>query len=137
MKDFKLDNHPKINSGFQVPDSYFDSFPDKVMMQLPEKESKVISIFRNKKVWITSAAAVLILALMIPFFNPSTVEEPQLDSTAIENYLSYNTNISQYELANLLDKNDLEKLETDINIEDKTIEDILISNNNFENYIID
>ena len=49
MKDFKLDNHPKINSGFKTPDHYFDDFSEKILHRLEEKESKVISIFYRRK----------------------------------------------------------------------------------------
>lgn len=137
MKDFKLDENPKIPSGFKTPDGYFDSLPEKVMMRLQEQETvKVIPIFARRKTWIAAAAALLILALSIPFLwnEPKTTT---LDDAAIENYISYQANISQYDLVNLLDDSDIDQMESDLPIEDETIEDILISNTNFENYIID
>ena len=41
MKPFKLDNEPKITSGFTMPEGYFDSFTDKVLTQLNKEEPKV------------------------------------------------------------------------------------------------
>ena len=53
----------------------------------------------------------------------------------MENYLAYQSNISQYDLINLLDSEDIQSLDIDLALEDNTIEDILTNNNNFENYI--
>jgi hypothetical protein len=36
MKTFKLDNEPKIETGFKVPDHYFDNFLCKMMQQLEQ-----------------------------------------------------------------------------------------------------
>ena len=44
MKDFKLDNEPKINTGFQIPEHYFEQFSEKVMTKLPNQEPKVLSL---------------------------------------------------------------------------------------------
>ena len=49
MKTFKLENEPKIESGFKTPDHYFEDFSAKIMQQLPENEPKVISIFQKRK----------------------------------------------------------------------------------------
>ncbi len=133
MNDFKLDNHPKIKSGFTVPDNYFENF--KLKMN-PKPEPKVIPIFARKKVWIPAVAAVLILALMLPIYNyRASLQQP--DANSIENYLTYNSGISQYELVALLEQEDIDKIDIDFQLEDKAIEDILTINNNFENYIID
>ena len=32
MNEFKLDNEPKIKSGFITPNNYFDDFSEKVML---------------------------------------------------------------------------------------------------------
>ena len=66
MKTFKLQNEPKIETGFKTPDHYFENFSIKIMEQLPKNEPKVISIFQKRKTLIMMAAAVLVLALMIP-----------------------------------------------------------------------
>ena len=42
MKTFKLDNEPKIATGFKVPDSYFDDFQSKIDQRLHENETPTI-----------------------------------------------------------------------------------------------
>ena len=44
MKEFKLDNNPKISPGFSVPENYFENFSSKLLQELPKNEPKVISI---------------------------------------------------------------------------------------------
>lgn len=135
MKDFKLDNEPKITSGFQIPENYFDNFSEKVMNQLPEKETKVISIFQKRKNWIMSVAAVLVISLSIPFYNNLTSSSDELDQATLENYITNQSTINQYDLISLLETEDIENIKIDSNLEDATIEDILSTNDNFENII--
>lgn len=135
MKDFKLDNDPKITSGFQIPENYFDNFSEKVMNQLPEKETKVISIFQKRKNWILSVAAVLVISLSIPFYNNLTSSSDELDQATLENYITNQSTINQYDLISLLETEDIENIKIDSNLEDATIEDILSTNDNFENII--
>lgn len=137
MKTFKLDNEPKIDSGFKTPENYFDTFSARVLQQLPKEEPKTISLFSKRKSWIYAAAAVLVLALTLPavytkFYNSS----PDIDEATLENYISYNTSISDADLLNLLDEKDIQKIDIGLSIEDKTIENELSENKNLENYLI-
>ncbi len=137
MKTFKLDNTPKIESGFKTPDNYFDTFSARVMQQLPKEEPKTISLFSRKKTWIYAAAAVLVLGLTIPvvynnFYNKSL----EIDEATLENYISYNTSISDTDLMNLLNENDIQKIDIRMNIEDNTIENELSENKNLELYLL-
>lgn len=136
MKTFKLDNEPKIESGFKTPENYFDTFSARVMQQLPKEEPKTISLFSKKKSWIYAAAAVLVIAMAVPvvytnFYSPS----PEIDEATLENYISYNTSISDTDLVNLLDEKDIQKMEIGMNIEDIAIENELSENKNLENYL--
>ena len=135
MNDFKLDNRPKINSGFKTPDYYFSDFSEKLMQQLPEEETIVISIFSKRKNWMYACAAILVLALSIPFVFQNQTQE--IDATTLENYLAINSGITDVELIDLLHEEDINKIEINENIDDKTVEDILINNSNFEQYIND
>jgi len=136
MNDFKLDREPKISSGFKTPEGYFDDFQVRMMQNLPApEEPKVISIFSRRRTWIMSAAAVLVLALMVPAYNNFYNKNEEIDAVSMENYLSYQSNISQYDLINLLDNEDIQSLDVDLALEDKTIEDILTNTTNLENYI--
>jgi hypothetical protein len=135
MKEFKLDNEPKITSGFTTPDGYFDSFSEKMMAQLPKESTKVISIYRNRKRWLFAVAGVLILTLSVPFFNQFNRNSTELDQQTLEDYITYNSGISQNELVDLLEKEDIEKMNVDYNIQDKDLEELLSENNNIEQYI--
>jgi hypothetical protein len=137
MKAFKLENNPKIESGFKSPDHYFENFSAKVLQQLPKEEPKVISLFQKRKILIMAAAAILVLALMVPIVNTYIKKTNELDSTTLENYITYQSNISQYDLISALDSEDINKIDTPLGIEDKTVEDLLSVNSNAENLIID
>jgi hypothetical protein len=140
MKTFKLNNEPKIKSGFKTPENYFDTFSAKVLQQLPEveakKESRIISLFSKRKSWIYAAAAVLVLALTLPVaYNNFYSSSPEIDEATLENYISYNTSISDADLVNLLDEKDIQNMDIGMNIEDITIENELSANKNLENYL--
>ena len=139
MKAFKLENEPKIESGFKTPEHYFENFSEKLMHQLPEKQPKVISLFqKNKKVFMF-VAAVLILALFIPAFYTSTAtaNSNEIDTTTLENYLSYQSNINQYDLIYDLGPDEIDNIKTTVALQDITIEDLLAGNANLENLIVE
>ena len=135
MKDFKLDKHPKINSGFKTPDHYFNDFSEKLLKQIPEEETKLFSIFRERKNWMYACAAVLVLALSIPFVYQN--QNNEIDDATLENYLALNSGITDVELIDLLHEEDINQIDVNPTIDDKTVEDILINNSNFEQYITD
>lgn len=138
MKEFKLNTTPKISSGLKTPDeAYFEKFSANLLSQLPKKEPKTISLFQNKKTIIMMVAAVFVLALAIPALLKNASHSNELDSSTLENYLSYQSTINQDDLINELNVEDIEKIDTDIVLKDQTIEEILISNNNLEHYIIE
>lgn len=137
MKTFKLENEPKIESGFKTPDHYFENFSAKVLQQLPKEEPKVISLFQKRKILIMMVAAILVIALMIPIVNTYTTKTKELDSTTIENYLTDQSNMNQYDLISELDSEDINKIKTSVVLEDETIEDLLSVNSNAENLIIE
>ena len=137
MKTFKLDNEPKIESGFKTPENYFDTFSARLMEQLPKEEPKTISIFARRKTWIYAAAAILVLALTVPavytnFYSRSS----EIDEATLENYISYHSTVSDADLVNLLDEKDIQKININLNIDDKLIENELSQDNNLEHYIL-
>lgn len=137
MKTFKLENEPKIETGFKTPDHYFENFSIKMMEQLPKNEPKVISIFQKRKTLIMMAAAVLILALMIPILSPSSTNTKELDAVALENYITYQSNVNQYDLISVLETEDINNIKTGIVLGDDAIEDHLSTNSNLENLILE
>lgn len=136
MKTFKLDNEPKIESGFKTPDNYFENFSARLIQQLPIEEPKVISIYQRRKTWIYAAAAILVFALTIPIvytnFYSRTAE---IDATSLENYISYHSTVSDADIVNLLDEKDIQKITINLNIDDKLIENELSQDNNLEHYL--
>lgn len=137
MKTFKLENEPKIETGFKTPDHYFDNFSIKMMEQLPKNEPKVISIFQKRKTLILMAAAILVLALMIPFLTPSSTNTNEIDEAALENYITYQSNVNQYDLISVLETEDINKIKTGIVLGDEVIEDHFSTNSNLENLILE
>jgi hypothetical protein len=136
MKAFKLENEPKIKSGFNTPKHYFDDFSVKVLQQLEnEKEVKVIPFYKRKNVLTMAAAAVVFIALMIPIVNNYNATSKDLDEATLETYLSYQSNLNQYDLIQNLDTKDIQKLNKNVAIEDETLEDILATNPNIEHLI--
>ena len=137
MKTFKLENEPKIESGFKTPENYFEDFSIKMMAQLPENETKVISIFQRKKNLFLIVAAVLVLALMIPSLSNFYNSKQEIDSNQLENYITYQSNVNQYDLINGLESSDIKNIKISMSIEDKAIEDVLSANANLENLLLE
>ncbi|NRT12571.1 hypothetical protein [Flavobacterium sp. 14A] len=145
MKEFKLENETKITTGFVTPDNYFEDFSAKFMQNLPSNEVavvKVIPLYKRRSTIISLIAAIFAIALMLPIFNQSPVAttSTEIDQASLENYLSYQTNVSQYDLINSLETEDLEDLSapvTTTTLEQETIEDLLVDNGNLEHYIIE
>ncbi|WP_298141425.1 hypothetical protein [Flavobacterium sp.] len=134
MKDFKLDNEPKIKTGFQIPENYFEQFSEKVMTKLPNQEQKVISLWDRNKKWIYGAAAVIVLSLAIPLANQlqNTTQE---ETSEIENYLDYHSSLTSDDIIELLDEEDIAKIEVNNSIDNQTMEDEITENIDIENYI--
>jgi hypothetical protein len=55
----------------------------------------------------------------------------------LENYLSNQTNINQYDLINGLEPDEIDSINTTVALEDGIIEDILVGNGSLENLIIE
>ncbi|MFN8325925.1 hypothetical protein [Flavobacterium sp.] len=135
MKPFKLDEQ-KIESGFKVPDGYFEKLTSDINAKLATNEPKVVSIFSRKKVIYYAVAAVLVLALSIPLFNYYN-STTSLTQEEVEDYIALQSGITEDDLVNALDKEDIEKLKIDLKIEDKVLEETLVNELNIEEYITD
>lgn len=136
MKKINLENETKIESGFKIPDNYFDTFSARVMQQLPKEEPKVISIFQKRKIGMYAAAAILLFGLSIPVYNNYFQKSIEIDNVTIENYITYQSTLTGLDIVNLLDENDVQNMNIDLNIEDAAIENELIPNKNLEQYLI-
>ena len=138
MKRFDLEHNKEIKSGFKVPDNYFEQFEAKMMAQIPvEKETKVVSLFYRKQVWISAIAAVFLLAIAIPvYFNMAS--ESNLDASTIENYLAQQQNVGITELSKHLTDDDIIALEKNLSLNESNpdaVEDYLSESENLDYYI--
>jgi len=134
MKSFNLEKEPKIESGFKVPDSYFEDFQNKMLKQIPERKVPVYSLFTSKRIRILSTAAVLIL-----FFSVSTTQyyntsKQHIETLALENYLADQTLLCD-DLVYAFSSEEIEKMKTKIPINNNDIEDILSNEDNLELYL--
>lgn len=137
METFKLKNEPKIETGFKTPDYYFENFSIKMLEQLPKNEAKVISIFQKRKSLIMMVAAIFLLALMIPILSPSLTNTKELDAASLENYITYQSNVNQYDLMSVLETEDINKIKPGVILEHKAIEEHLSINSNLENLLLE
>ena len=138
MKQFDLENNKEIKSGFKVPENYFEQFEAKMMAQIPvEKETKVVSLFYKKQVWISAIAAVFLIAIAIPvYFNMA--KESSLDASTIENYLAQQQNVGITELSKHLTDEDITALEKNLSLNESNpdvVEDYLSESENLDYYI--
>jgi hypothetical protein len=138
MKRFDLEHNKEIKSGFKVPENYFEQFEAKMMEQIStEKETKVISIFQRRQIWISSVAAVALLAIAIPvYFNMA--KENNLDAATIEVYLSQQQGIGITEISKHLTDEDIIALEKSLSLNDNdtdAVEDYLLESENLDYYI--
>lgn len=137
MNKFSLEKHPKIKSGFTAPENYFHNLPMEILAKTKIEQPKKGKVFTLKNLGY-AAAAVLVLALSISFLiSKSTISFEEVDTATLENYITYQSNVSQFELLNLMDSYQIESMQIQLNLEDESIENILTTNSNFELYLID
>ncbi|MNG17562.1 hypothetical protein D3C84_1015560 [compost metagenome] len=84
-----------------------------------------------------AVAAVLILALMVPIAYRANTKNKEVDAVTLENYLAQETNLSQYELIGEIELENNTLISVPKELEPETIEDILASNPNLENLVIE
>lgn len=132
MKNYDLENNDKIRTGFIIPEHYFEQFEAKMMQQISTqkttvKEVKVVSLFYRKQVWMSSIAALILLAIAIPvYFNMA--KENNIESHSIENYLADQQHVNENEIIEHLSEEDINALENSL---------IALTNENdaIENYL--
>ncbi|MES2811778.1 MAG: hypothetical protein V4670_04840 [Bacteroidota bacterium] len=119
MKHFDLENDKKIDTGFKIPDQYFDSFEDRLMHILPQEEKEVITLWQRKSAWISSVAAVFIVAFGTwTYFANQSAD----DLTVSQEYLAYESDITTEDIAQHLTNEDISALETELNTFDSKTE---------------
>ena len=135
MNNFKIHKKNKVKTGFTTPDHYFENFSIKVMQQLPKDNSKVITIWNKRKTWIYAAAAVIVLSFSIPAMNVLKTNTAEIDSSAENNYITFNTRISQDDLIEHITLEELKDIKINTKIDNEAINDELYDAD-LENYLI-
>lgn len=124
MKNFKIDENSKKETGFAIPENYFENLESKIFNRIKTKEVKVISIFQQSKYWITAIAAIFVIGL---FFSISSKNKNE-ESVANEEFLTSQTDLTTEDLAEYLTENDLKTLEENLTVYDQTIIDLTKEN---------
>lgn len=121
MKKFDLHNDPKIESGFTIPDNYFDTFEERLMQHLPfeENNTKVIQLWQRKSFWISSVAAVFVLSFGIWTYFAQTNANTMLSSSE---YLAYENDLTTEDIAEHLTDEDIASLENEMQLYDTKTE---------------
>jgi len=82
-------------------------------------------------------AAVLVLALMIPIAYKANTKNKEVDTATLENYLAEEGNLNQYELIGKIEPENSNIISSPKELAPETIEDILATNPNIENLVIE
>ena len=112
----------KKNSGFKAPEGYFEQFESKMLSQLVvENEPKVISLWKQKRIWMTSIAAVLLVSIALPvYFSMNTTKT--IEDETIVTYLAMQPVMTNYEIATQLTNADFTSLEESLALNDDAVE---------------
>ena len=136
MKKISLANAPKIETGFKIPEDYFDILNESVQLKIANKDSRVLFIHRSKKIGYSIAATITLGLISIPIINYYT-NQNKINAKELEEYITYNSSISEDEIINLLEKEDIEKIKIYPTLKETEIEDALQNNTTQDQYIID
>ena len=58
-----------------------------------------------------------------------------MTTSEVETYITQHTTVSDDDIVDLLDQEDIDKLKTDVPIENEVLEDVLSNNSEIEQYI--
>ena len=135
MKEFKLDNEPKITPGFKAPEGYFENLEISVLQKITEKETPVYTLF-TKRNWFIAAAAVFVIALSITIVNYMNASTSTIDQVQLETYLTEQSDLAEDDIVELLDEEKIQKIKLELNVNTNELEEALLTNSNLEDYLI-
>ena len=108
MKDFKIDEENKIETGFIIPEKYFDDLFEKVNAKI-KNEPKVIPLDYTLKFWILAVAAVFVVAFSVLFFQKNNeITNEKTETIALED------NLTTDEIAEHLTAQDITEMEASL-----------------------
>lgn len=108
MKNFRLENHPKIKTGLKFPnDSYFENFSENISTKISTNEPKRKPVYNRKMYLIYSIAAIIVIGVLsTTFWTQGTL----FDSAKVD-YSIVTQDFSTEEIVELLNDDDIEALE--------------------------
>ena len=139
MKPFTIENNPKIDSGFTVPENYFENFTEKINQKLDLNSSPVIALHQTKNkskfVWFKIAASIALLISGIFIF---TMQKHNKDSytAEVESYLTNRNVYSEDELVDLLDVDAISRIKINSKLTSKDLEESLTETADLEQILI-
>lgn len=133
MKQSNLEDR-KNKEVFKIPEQYFENFESRLMQRINEEPSQSKTRKLNP-IYIYFAAASLVIGLCIPYlFNSSSTSA--ISNEDLESYLEYNITYSvKSDILNELNEEDLSDLEKDFKLNDKDLNEYLLSQTDVEYYL--
>ncbi len=127
-------------TGFKVPDNYFDQIDQKIFERLNDTEKikpkapKLIQFKPYKN--LRSIAAIFILLLGVGYLVKYNTQQ-NISNDTIENYFEYNPwyNTLSSEVINSFDESDFSELEQNIKLNQKEVNDYILTNIDVEYYL--
>lgn len=138
MNDFKLDIEPKINTGFTIPDNYFETLQANIQSKLAADTAKIISLksrLLNNKTWFISAAAAVVISISSLLYVNYQNQNHQNYTAELENYITNHPNYSDDEIVNLLETDQIANIKFNSELNKTVIENQLIDNIDIEEII--
>lgn len=137
----KLDSQMRMASisdaGFKVPDNYFESFDDKIQMRLKNNHTQKVRTLLSwqNAAYVSGIAASLVLMLSLFMKSNNSLSINQVETASIEDYLN-NENLNIYEIASLLNEDDLVLDDFVTNtLSEESLENYLLNNTSIEDLI--
>ena len=137
MNEFKLDSEPKIKSGFRTPEDYFTSFPDTLKIPIPKKERKVRALFQKRRRAFQLIAAVFVIGMFLSLFNKFGNQDSKIEASELENYITDQSTINQYDLICSLTTEDIEKMKEENDTEKMLLDNLDLTSSDLEQITIE
>lgn len=133
MEQSNLENR-KNKDVFKIPEQYFENFESRLMQRIKE-ETPQSKTRKPNPIYMYFAAASLILGFGISFlFNNSSTNT--ISNADLESYLEYNITYSvKSDILNELREDDFSDLEKDFKLNDKDLNEYLLSQTDVEYFL--
>lgn len=133
MEQSNLENR-KNKDVFKIPEQYFENFESRLMQRIKE-ETPQSKTRKLNPIYMYFAAASLILGFGISFlFNNSSTNT--ISNADLESYLEYNITYSvKSDILNELREDDFSDLEKDFKLNDKDLNEYLLSQTDVEYFL--